>query len=143
MKALSIRQPWAYLTVQGIKPVENRSWYSKHRGSLLIHASKKIDMEGYKFCTEKMGVNLPQPSRLDYGAIIGIVRMIDCVQKHDSEWFFGLWGFVFEDPRFFDSVVPYKGGLRIFETPFDMTTRGMFGYVLWKRNEKGKREAQL
>src|SRR5438045_8559495 len=38
MKALSIRQPWAWLIVNGHKPVENRSWSTKYTGKLLIHA---------------------------------------------------------------------------------------------------------
>ena len=38
MKALTIRQPWASLIVEGVKTVETRSWNTKHRGSLAIHA---------------------------------------------------------------------------------------------------------
>ena len=54
-KALSIRQPWAWLIVNGIKDVENRSWKPglsfKKEGielpiKLLIHASRTIDMYG-------------------------------------------------------------------------------------------------
>jgi hypothetical protein len=37
MKALSIQQPWAWAIIAGHKDVENRSWYTHHRGSLLIH----------------------------------------------------------------------------------------------------------
>jgi hypothetical protein len=41
MKTLSIRQPYASLICRGIKKVENRSWETKYRGKLLIHASGK------------------------------------------------------------------------------------------------------
>jgi hypothetical protein len=40
MKALSIRQPYATLVCAGVKDVENRSWSTKYRGRLLIHASR-------------------------------------------------------------------------------------------------------
>lgn len=36
---LSVRQPWAWLMVNNLKDVENRSWYTKFRGRLYIHAS--------------------------------------------------------------------------------------------------------
>lgn len=42
MKALSVRQPWAYLLCSGIKDVENRTWKlpEKYKGErVLIHAS--------------------------------------------------------------------------------------------------------
>ncbi|MDX6480321.1 MAG: hypothetical protein QOG85_831 [Gaiellaceae bacterium] len=39
MKALSLRQPWAWAVIHGGKRVENRVWNTKFRGSFLIHAS--------------------------------------------------------------------------------------------------------
>lgn len=41
MKALSIKQPWASLIAQGIKDIENRTWKTKFRGRIFIHASAK------------------------------------------------------------------------------------------------------
>lgn len=41
MKALTIRQPWASLIAEGVKTIETRSWATKHRGPLAIHASKR------------------------------------------------------------------------------------------------------
>lgn len=42
MKVISLWQPWASLIMLGLKRFETRSWATKHRGPLLIHASKKI-----------------------------------------------------------------------------------------------------
>ena len=39
MKALSLLQPWATLIALGYKQYETRSWGTKHRGPLAIHAS--------------------------------------------------------------------------------------------------------
>lgn len=38
LKAISIRQPWAWLIVNGYKDVENRIWFANLRGRVLIHA---------------------------------------------------------------------------------------------------------
>lgn len=46
MKALSIRQPWAWLIVAGYKDIENRSWPTNFRGRVYIHASRKFDEVG-------------------------------------------------------------------------------------------------
>ena len=43
MKALTVRQPWAWALAMGYKPVENRTTLWKHRGMLLIHASGAPD----------------------------------------------------------------------------------------------------
>lgn len=40
MKALTIRQPWASLIAAGVKTIETRSWSTKYRGPLAIHAGK-------------------------------------------------------------------------------------------------------
>lgn len=40
MKALTIHQPWASLIAAGVKTIETRSWSTRHRGPLAIHAGK-------------------------------------------------------------------------------------------------------
>ena len=119
MKALSLKQPWATIIVKGIKPIENRLWRSSYRGSLLIHASKTWDKDGAAWIVKLK----PELRDLIYwsdhlkGKIIGQVEMVDCVAQYDSEWFFGPYGFVFEDPHEFypEQAIPYRGQLRIFE----------------------------
>ena len=48
MKGLTIKQPWATLIMQKDKRFEFRSWQTKYRGDLLIHAGKGIDKEAMK-----------------------------------------------------------------------------------------------
>ena len=51
MKTITIKQPYASLIAAGIKKYEFRTWKSKYRGKLLIHAGKGIDkkaMEKFK-----------------------------------------------------------------------------------------------
>ena len=45
MKALSIRQPWAAAIVQLGKNIENRTWATRFRGPILIHAAKTISRQ--------------------------------------------------------------------------------------------------
>ena len=41
MKALSLRQPWASLIAEGRKTIETRTWRTRYRGPLAIHASAR------------------------------------------------------------------------------------------------------
>ena len=90
MKALSIRQPWAWLIAQGVKNIENRTWHTKFRGRILIHAGKKIDKAAYEHIELDL---LPAPAEMETGGIIGITEIIDCVKTSRSEWFSGPFGF--------------------------------------------------
>lgn len=45
MMALTITQPWASLIAVGAKRIETRSWPTKHRGPLAIHAAKSLPAE--------------------------------------------------------------------------------------------------
>lgn len=58
MKVISLWQPWASLIVMGYKEYETRSWSTKHRGPLIIHASKykKLDPEIYYHISKAVGI---------------------------------------------------------------------------------------
>lgn len=47
MKTISIKQPWASLIVEGVKDIENRTWRTKFRGRVLVHAGAKPEKEPY------------------------------------------------------------------------------------------------
>lgn len=117
MKAISIKQPWAWMIFHG-KPVENRSWPSPYRGPLLIHASLSYDISGAAWLREQ-GIKIPERTREGYpfGAIIGQVNMVDCVTSHPSPFFFGPYGHVYADPAMFKKPIPYKGQRLIFDVP--------------------------
>ncbi len=114
MKALSIRQPWAWLIVNGYKDVENRSWYTAHRGPFLIHAGKRFDDEGYKRVKARMAVVMPEPQAFERGGIVGRADLVDCVTRYDSPWFSGKYGFVLRDARPLP-FAPMPGKLQFFD----------------------------
>ena len=113
MKALSLKQPFAELIVQGRKKIELRKWNTKFRGKFLIHASKVPD----KKSMEKFGFKT-----LPCGGVVGKVRLLDVKHygnkkehKEDSKLhlandFWGSYGFVLQSPERLD-FVPCKGAL--------------------------------
>ena len=74
MKVLTIKQPWATLIMQGDKRFEFRSWQTKYRGELLIHAGKGIDKPAMKRLSKYL------PKELPYGKILGKVKLVDCIR---------------------------------------------------------------
>jgi len=100
MKALSIRQPWAWLIVHGYKDVENRTWDSTFRGTFYVHAGNQL----YGSLTERnhirdwvwerFGVYVPSDACLPRGGIVGRATMVDVVETSSSPWFQGPRGFV-------------------------------------------------
>lgn len=114
MRALSIRQPWAWLIVQGYKDIENRFWLTNYRGEFLIHAGKKLDLslEPIRYAM-KLGIYLPR--NVFAGGIVGIAEITDCVASHSSEWFTGPYGFVIKNAKPLE-FYPLKGQLGFFET---------------------------
>jgi len=115
MKALSIKNPWAWLIVNGYKDIENRSWPTQLRGKILIHVGKSIDWEG---CVEAGRIVHPMPPpeifEADLGGIIGEVEIVDCVTKSDSPWFSGPYGFVLANAKRLP-FMPLRGQLGFFE----------------------------
>lgn len=95
-KALTIKQPWAYLICAGIKDIENRTWATKYRGRVYIHASmdNKINLyaltkEQYNDACDKFDWNtttIKPVDKWDRSAIIGHVDIVDCVINHESIW---------------------------------------------------------
>jgi hypothetical protein len=117
VKAISIRQPWAWLIVHGYKDVENRTWVTKYRGPILIHAGKTFDPAFDELCQVLRGefdIHVPPRKQLSRGGIVGQATIVDCVTDHDSAFFSGPYGFVLEDAQPL-SFQPCKGRLGIFD----------------------------
>lgn len=103
MKAISIRQPWAWLILNAGKDIENRTWRTNFRGKVAIHASKGMARDEYLIArafayNTGLRIALPEPEDLVRGAIVGTVEIVDCVSDSDSPWFTGPHGFVLRNP---------------------------------------------
>lgn len=121
MKALSIRQPWAWLITQGHKKIENRTWDTKKRGRFLIHASSKRpsdhDMQAAKEICDKLGIALPHKMDFTLGSIVGYATLTGTVTESNDPFFFGPVGFQLKDCRAIDPI-RFKGALSFFNTPY-------------------------
>ena len=77
LKVLTLRQPWATLVSEGIKRYEFRSWKTKYRGKVLIHAGTGIDKEDMK---KYKNMNLEFTSR----KILAVVEIEDCLELDEE-----------------------------------------------------------
>jgi activating signal cointegrator 1 len=139
MKCLSVLQPWASLILLGAKKIETRSWATKYRGLLLIHAGK-----GWNKAVEGMCALEPFQSALaahkeplPRGCIIGQVELCDCIPIEDAKRYVqasppeamggfsehelafgdytpGRWAWLLTAPQVVSLPMPYKGSLGIF-----------------------------
>ncbi|MEM9964975.1 MAG: ASCH domain-containing protein [Asticcacaulis sp.] len=131
--ALSVRQPWAWAIGSEGKIIENRTWATKVRGSICIHAAKGMTRDEYDACMDFISDAFPLPKAEDMcrrarfvnndhrGGIIATADLVDCVTTYDSPWMFGPYGFVLSN---------------IQPVPF-LSVRGGLGFFDWRKNLKG------
>jgi len=122
MKAISIRQPWAWLIVNGYKDIENRGWRTKIRGRVLIHAAKTIDTKAIETLERTRHL---LPDEFETGGIVGAVEIVDVVGYHPSIWFEGPKGFVLKNPEVL-KFIPCKGQLGIFDAGVTSFSSGLW-----------------
>lgn len=144
MKAISIKQPWASLIAHGIKDVENRTWATKYRGTILIHscAPTKFNIQLTDDQT-KLAVPVLKTAfdgAMPFGAIIGKVDIIDCVINHDSIWAEKSYGVIkYKDGSVFvpHDVKPIYNWVLANPVLFDKPILNVKGKLsLWEFDEK-------
>ncbi len=87
MRALTIRQPYAWAIMQGEKDVENRVWNTPFRGRFWVHAGsyrwpRETDWKDLLFGID----DVPDQDELPRGAILGTVELVDVVHGYESVW---------------------------------------------------------
>jgi hypothetical protein len=100
MKALTLHQPWASLVAVGAKTIETRSWSTRYRGPLAIHAAKMstgpVLMDGVRVLNDAGYQENPAtrsfagPSRhqpLPLGAILATCTLVDVVATDTMDGF--------------------------------------------------------
>lgn len=139
MKVISLWQPWASLVATGAKRIETRSWSTKYRGPLAIHAAKtknaEIDLMMHtRHVQGGLAPLVGKPldptgsswlgvkgEHLPWGAIIAICNLVDCIPTDEFtqrqikfEQFFGdftpgRFGWILEDIKPLAEPIPAKG----------------------------------
>ena len=131
VKALSLKQPYAWLIANGYLLVDDRTWGTQYRGPMLIHASKGLYEQYYDYIKANTDIPLPSKDKLEYGGVVGIANLVLCCQpgnipagisRQQRAHFGGLnqayFGFLFEQARTLP-LMPCPGKLGIFEIDLD------------------------
>ncbi len=140
LKALSFRQPWANLVLDGRKTLDLRTWTTKYRGPLAVYASLDVEKEACR----AQGMDT---ATLTTGALVGLVDLVDILPLEESEykarayehlngraWREGLYGWVLANPRWLEAPQVAKGRLNL----FDVVIPDVEGLML---KVEGEREA--
>lgn len=113
MKALTVRQPFAHLIMNGKKTAELRSWMTHHRGPILVHSSMygfngKGTMEEAEAIEEGL---IKEGETLRFGELLGTVDIVDMERDEDS----GIWIWHLANPRPFAKPIEVKGKTMLWE----------------------------
>jgi tetratricopeptide (TPR) repeat protein len=116
MRALSVRQPWAWAICAGIKRVENRTWSVDYRGPVAIHAAAAE--AGIREFQERLDPGLVPPAALSLGSVVGVAELVDVAPLRESleedPDAVGPLCWIFANPRLFSTPIPAKGKTSLF-----------------------------
>jgi hypothetical protein len=117
VKALSIKNPWAWWIVHGGKDVENRTWKTNYRGRLLIHVSSRLDNSAFYNYPIFYSSQYPHYEYKKHcGMIIGTVELYDCIENSESKWAEpDMWHWLLRNPISFEKPIPAKGKLGLWD----------------------------
>jgi hypothetical protein len=131
LKALSLKQPFAWLIANGYLLVDDRSWGTQYRGPILIHASKGLYEAYYQHIRSNTDVPIPDRDKLEYGGVVGIADLVLCskpgqlpagISREQRAHFGGVhqeyYGFLFAQARPLP-LMQCAGKLGIFEIDMD------------------------
>lgn len=79
MKAITVRQPWAYAIARLGKNVENRSWPVNYRGTLAVHAGAAWDGDDAQSTvafTARRSYADVDPARSQRSVIVAVVDLV-------------------------------------------------------------------
>ena len=130
-KALSLKQPIAWLIANSYLLVDDRTWGTQYCGTILIHASKGLYQEYYDYLKLNTDIPLPDKDKLEYGGVIGMANLTLCchpgelpasIRDEQRSQFNGVhqghYGFLFEKATPV-TFIPCRGKLGIFEIDID------------------------
>ena len=100
MKTLTVRQPWASLIAAGVKTIETRSWSTKYRGPLAIHAGLSFHpfhdaharlvsagvapMDALVACSSRRTDIVPRGAVVATCTLADVVPIVELAHEHDT-----------------------------------------------------------
>lgn len=146
MKCLTVCEPYAFGITLGVKPVENRTWFMKHRGLLAIHAGKSRSWLGTLSAAEAVEMHQAATAHgyasvaagLRFGELAGIVNVVDCIRwteaqrryPHKLHWIGEEWCICLELVCRFPRGVPYRGAQGLYNVPDRIIDAARHGEVV-------------
>jgi hypothetical protein len=105
--------------VNGYKDVENRSWNTRYRGPILIHAALSThDLRAGEGTNVARRHGIKMPREYERGGIVGVAEIVDCRATTGSPWHRrGQIGWLMAKPRRL-SFRECKGSLGLFRPRF-------------------------
>ena len=76
MRAVSVRQPWAWAIARGHQPVLNQAADTGYRGPVAIYASFRVDLESFESDVVRHAVSTSWDAADPVAAIGGIVAVV-------------------------------------------------------------------
>lgn len=159
MKALSMTQPWAMLVALVEKEWETRSWGTRYRGRLAIHAPLRMGRdeiriamgEPFRSVLARHGYRLP--SRLPRGVVLATCDLVECVQIRTVTWTFeqelsakevafgdfrpGRFAWRLANVRMLPEPVAARGALGLWEFDHPLLAMEQFGTYLGTLRRNG------
>lgn len=85
MKTITVWQPWAGALAAGIKENETRSWATKYRGPIAIHAAMREVFDGLELIPVPTALKIKEALRCEWadmprGAIVATGELVDCIR---------------------------------------------------------------
>ncbi|MEV4079178.1 hypothetical protein AB0J43_02645 [Nonomuraea fuscirosea] len=148
MKGLTVWHPWAWAIAADLKPVENRTRATRHRGELAIHSGLHWDEIGatdqrvidavsqdrtpggsydpplkvrIDTATGRIVELLPDGRRFVLGAIIAVAELVDVVRDSSSTWAEpGQCHWLLANVRPLGEPVPCRGWQNVWDVPLEV-----------------------
>lgn len=135
LRALTVKQPWAACIASGQKLTENRTWATRHRGPLAIHAGAAFDRNPDRAQPELAHLDrfvvktyIDAPTVLTFrSAILAVAGLDDCHPYEPgccaSPWAEkseGVWHWTLANVLALPEPVPCKGSLSLWRVPADV-----------------------
>lgn len=121
LRAISLWQPWASAIAVGVKNYETRSWSTKHRGWIAIHAAKRWGREIEEAYGIERRTHPELPETPPLGAIVAVAVLSTVWRTEDrgahiteqenfwGDWSPGRFAWELQDVHALPDPLPVKG----------------------------------
>ncbi|WP_188194874.1 hypothetical protein [Nonomuraea sp. SYSU D8015] len=123
MKAVTVWNPWAWAIAANLKPVENRTRATRHRGEIAIHAGLRWDEAGawdwriMEAARSEVPLERDDP-RFLFGAVVAVADLVDVTRDASSPWAEpGQVHWLLENVRPLGEPVRCRGWQNVWEVP--------------------------